>query len=356
MLLMRPKTAAPEAARPASDVPPLPGSLSAVPGVPVVPSAPVVAPPAHEASAAQLAPWDPAKAEKMRGLRASLVEQVAGRLSDAEAIRSGLKVDDATTERVRQVAAEAYRLAAPGLDAETEAELLNQVVDEFCGFGPIQPLLDDPAVSEIMVNGPRHVYAERKGKSVRTPIRFDDDAHVRRVIDRIILPLGRRLDSKCPLVDARLPDGSRVNAVIPPVAIDGPSLTIRKFGKGSLTPDDLVRFGTLTAGNGRVPQGVRRRPAEHHRLRRHRQRQDHAAERPLQLHPRRRAHRHHRRRGRAEAGTGARRAPGEPAARPQRQGRGHASASWCATPCGCGRSGSWSASAAAAKRWTCSRR
>jgi pilus assembly protein CpaF len=113
-------------------------------------------------------------------------------------------------------------------------------------FGPIQPLLDDPTVTEVMVNGPFLVYAERKGVVAKTDVKFRDDAHVREIIERIVKPLGRRIDAKSPMVDARLPDGSRVNAVIAPAAIDGSSITIRKFGKGKMTTADLVRFGTLT--------------------------------------------------------------------------------------------------------------
>jgi pilus assembly protein CpaF len=191
---------------------------------------------------------DPAYTEEMRARRALLVAHVTARLADSESILSGMQPDEATRLRVRDLADQAYAAQGLNMDESERAALLTQVIDEFCGFGPIQSLLDDTSVSEIMVNGPLHVFVERKGKSVLTSVRFDDDAHVRRVIERIIRPLGRRLDAKCPLVDARLPDGSRVNAVISPVAIDGPSLTIRKFGKGVLTADNLVKFGTLTPG------------------------------------------------------------------------------------------------------------
>ena len=189
---------------------------------------------------------DPAYTDQMRARRALLVDHISTRLADSEAIRMGMQVDETIRERVRVMADDAYTMTGLSVEEPTRTALLQQVVDEFCGFGPIQSLLDDASVSEIMVNGPRHVYVERKGKSILSSVRFDDDAHVRRVIERIIRPLGRRLDSKCPLVDARLPDGSRVNAVISPVAIDGPSLTIRKFGKGVLTSEDLVKFGTLS--------------------------------------------------------------------------------------------------------------
>jgi pilus assembly protein CpaF len=135
---------------------------------------------------------------------------------------------------------------APSLSAEQQAEITRAVLDDLFGLGPIQSLLDDSSVTEIMVNRADRVYVERKGKPIRTPITFDDDAHVRRIIDRIVVPLGRRLDKDNPLVDARLPDGSRVNAVIPPVAIAGPCLTIRKFSQARLTLEDLAGFGSMT--------------------------------------------------------------------------------------------------------------
>jgi pilus assembly protein CpaF len=124
--------------------------------------------------------------------------------------------------------------------------LFEQIVADILGFGPIQPLLDDDSVSEVMVNGPRQVYVERKGKLIKTDVAFQNDEHVNRVIDRIISPLGRRCDESSPMVDARLPDGSRVNAIIPPLSLIGPVITIRKFSKNPLTPDDLINFGTLT--------------------------------------------------------------------------------------------------------------
>ena len=117
---------------------------------------------------------------------------------------------------------------------------------EILGFGPIQPLLDEESVSEVMVNGPFQIYVEQKGKLRMTNVKFRDNDHVLSIIERIIAPLGRRIDESSPMVDARLPDGSRVNAIIPPLAIDGPSVTIRKFSKIPLTVDDLIRFGSFT--------------------------------------------------------------------------------------------------------------
>src|SRR5439155_17792654 len=111
----------------------------------------------------------------------------------------------------------------------------------------IQPLLHDDTVTEIMVNGPFQVYVERNGLLEETDIVFEDDDHVKRIIDRIVAPLGRRCDEASPMVDARLPDGSRVNAIIPPLSVKGPILTIRKFSREPLTIHDLIGFGTFTS-------------------------------------------------------------------------------------------------------------
>lgn len=129
---------------------------------------------------------------------------------------------------------------------DLKKDIFKQVLNDLLGFGPIQPLLDDPDVSEIMVNGPKKVFIEKKGQLTKSEITFDDDDHVVRIIDRIILPLGRRVDFDSPTVDARLPDGSRVNAVVRPVSIDGPSITIRKFRKDKLKVEDLINFGSIT--------------------------------------------------------------------------------------------------------------
>jgi pilus assembly protein CpaF len=129
---------------------------------------------------------------------------------------------------------------------DLKKQIFDQVLNDILGFGPIQILLDDPDVSEIMVNGPKKVFIEKKGQLTRANVVFDDDEHVIRIIERIITPLGRRVDADSPTVDARLPDGSRVNAVIRPVAIDGPSITIRKFRKDKLKAEDLVNYGSMT--------------------------------------------------------------------------------------------------------------
>jgi pilus assembly protein CpaF len=148
---------------------------------------------------------------------------------------------------LKQQLEEAYVQTKVNLPADLRQQIFQEILDELTGFGPLQTLLDDVDVSEVMVNGPKKVYVEKAGKLLKTPVTFDDDDHVLRIIDRIILPLGRRVDADSPTVDARLPDGSRVNAVIRPVSIDGPSITIRKFKKDKLGIQQLIDYGSMTA-------------------------------------------------------------------------------------------------------------
>jgi pilus assembly protein CpaF len=133
------------------------------------------------------------------------------------------------------------------LSRPERARLFEQISAEILGLGPLQPLLEDESVTEIMVNGAKNIYIERKGKIHRVPVTFESNDHVMRIIDRIVAPLGRRIDESSPYVDARLADGSRVNAVIPPISLIGPTLTIRKFSKVPITLEQLVQYGTLTA-------------------------------------------------------------------------------------------------------------
>jgi pilus assembly protein CpaF len=126
--------------------------------------------------------------------------------------------------------------------------LIEEVLDEVFGLGPLEPLLRDRTVSDILVTTPRLIYVERGGKLERTNVEFKDDAHLMRIIERVVSRVGRRIDESSPMVDARLPDGSRVNAVIPPLAVDGPLLSIRRFGADPLQPADLLRNLSLTEG------------------------------------------------------------------------------------------------------------
>jgi len=133
------------------------------------------------------------------------------------------------------------------LSRPERARLFEQISAEILGLGPLQPLLEDESVTEIMVNGAKNIYVERKGKLHRVPVTFESNDHVMRIIDRIVAPLGRRIDESSPYVDARLADGSRVNAVIPPISLIGPTLTIRIFSKIPISLEQLIQFGTLTA-------------------------------------------------------------------------------------------------------------
>jgi pilus assembly protein CpaF len=137
------------------------------------------------------------------------------------------------------------------LTFEEKQEILNYVKDELLAYGPITPLLENPLISEVMVNGYDQVYFEKNGRVYRSNVNFIDNQHVMRVIERIISPIGRRIDESSPMVDARLPDGSRVNAIIPPLALKGPSLTIRKFSSTPFTIQDLINFGTV---NGKMAE------------------------------------------------------------------------------------------------------
>jgi len=132
------------------------------------------------------------------------------------------------------------------LNAQERKRFTEEVIDELLGLGPLEPLLNDTTISDILVNGCRQVYIERFGKLEVTDVVFKDDRHLRQTIERIVSRVGRRIDEASPMVDARLPDGSRVNAVIPPLAIDGPALSIRRFGTIPMRADELVRRGTLT--------------------------------------------------------------------------------------------------------------
>jgi pilus assembly protein CpaF len=148
---------------------------------------------------------------------------------------------------VEQAAETLLRREMPSVGGITRDQIVSRVVDEVVGLGPIDALMRDPSISEIMVNSPDEVFFEREGILYLSDVRFRDQAHIARVIERIIAPIGRRVDESSPMVDARLPDGSRVNVIIPPVSPKSPTITIRKFRADKMTMDDLVRAGTITA-------------------------------------------------------------------------------------------------------------
>jgi pilus assembly protein CpaF len=178
-----------------------------------------------------------------RPLAEGLVDHLRARAVREASLQPG-NVDPATLAELVGHYLDEERRILP--QAERHA-IVQAVVDETLGFGPLEVLLRDPEVTEVMVNGPDAVFVERAGRIEAVPTRFVDNAHVLHVIDRILSPLGRRVDEASPMVDARLPDGSRINAIIPPLSLQGPVLTVRRFGARALTPSDLVRLGTLSA-------------------------------------------------------------------------------------------------------------
>jgi len=191
---------------------------------------------------------DPVLDELRQRVHAHLIEELGPILYDRR-----LSEDDLRRRVHEQLIATLQAERAP-LSAADKAQLIQDVSDDILGYGPIDKLLKEAAVTEVMVNGPSMVYVERSGRIERDPATFVDSDHLRRIIDKIVSEVGRRIDESTPMVDARLPDGSRVNAVVSPLAIDGPFLTIRKFSKDPLQVDDLIRFGSINAHSARFLQ------------------------------------------------------------------------------------------------------
>jgi pilus assembly protein CpaF len=181
--------------------------------------------------------------ETMRDVKHRLLSRLTSSLEGRTDLDRTPEVIDMLNQRLADIC-KASDLSLP---ERVRRALFRDVVNEIVGYGPIEPLLADSSVTEVMVNGPNLVYVERDGKLVKTALKFEDDDHVLRVINRIVRPLGRRVNRRSPAVDARLPDGSRVNAIIPPCAIDGPSITVRKFAEDKLMIDDLIGFDSITA-------------------------------------------------------------------------------------------------------------
>src|SRR5918911_666262 len=151
------------------------------------------------------------------------------------------------SERVLRAVTEQLALDRTPLTRDERRQLVREITDDILGYGPLEPLLRDDSVTEVMVNGADRIYIERAGKIEKAGTTFVDDAHLLRIIDKIVSQVGRRVDEASPMVDARLPDGSRVNAIIPPLSLTGPTLTVRKFAREPYTVNDLISFGTLSA-------------------------------------------------------------------------------------------------------------
>ena len=197
----------------------------------------------HNTSGA--APFKPEHQELKFTLHRKLLERI--NLEALSAID-----DDRARAEVRQAVLAMVEQEPNLLTAAEKQRISHEVVHEVFGLGPLEPLLQDPSISDILVNGHRQVYVERKGLLELTNVRFHDEAHLLRIIDKIVSQVGRRVDESNPMVDARLSDGSRVNAIIPPLAVDGALLSIRRFGTERLMPDDLVAKGALTPGMMRL--------------------------------------------------------------------------------------------------------
>ena len=213
--------------------PSLPWEIPATPAPPAA-SAPVPEPPTRPRRVERSA-----MSEIKSRIHRRLLERL--NLSNLDKLEQEQVID-----AIRRVTHDLLQQESVPLNFEERERLVGQVLDEIFGLGPLEPLIQDPDVSDILVNTWRHVYIERAGKLEPTDVRFQDDRHLLQIIDRIVSAVGRRIDDSSPMVDARLPDGSRVNAIIKPLAIDGPHLSIRKFKRDALAGEDLLRYESLT--------------------------------------------------------------------------------------------------------------
>ena len=194
-------------------------------------------PTAHVRSSSRKDPF----ADVKRSVHAELLGNLGPKLYDPHMGQAELE------QTVRQTLQKVVEQQETPLSNADRARLTQEVADDILGYGPIEPMLRDPDVTEVMVNGPSQIYVEASGKLTLAPAQFADEAHLRRTIEKIVARVGRRIDEASPMVDARLPDGSRVNAVVPPIALDGSMLTIRKFAADPFRAEDLVSFGTMSA-------------------------------------------------------------------------------------------------------------
>src|SRR5262245_4277147 len=176
-------------------------------------------------------------------LKARLHREVLDRLN----LESPQQMDrDTATQGIRGLITDLMNQESTPLSTSERRVIMDEILDEIFGLGPLEPLLADTSVNDILVNTHDQIYVERQGRLETTPVSFKDDNHLMQIIDRIVSRVGRRIDESSPMVDARLADGSRIHAIIPPLSIDGPHLSIRKFRKDALSGEDLTRYGTLT--------------------------------------------------------------------------------------------------------------
>jgi len=232
-----------EPSRPGGAPAPAKPSIEPTPAPP--PAPPISETPDSTAAASWSARLQAERSEAHAELKARIHEALIEEL-DAEQLTGQTGPNSQIRRAVELAAEERLILADAHVSRHDRQRLGSEIADEVLGFGPLEPLLRDTTVTEIMVNGHNRVFCERAGSVQLTDYRFRNDEHILHVVDKILRPLGRRLDESSPMVDARLPDGSRVNVIIPPLAVQGPSVTIRKFSRDLLETNDLIRLGTLT--------------------------------------------------------------------------------------------------------------
>ena len=281
---------------------------------------------------------------------------IFGALIEAIDLAQLAKLDaESAREEIRDIVNEIIAIKNIVMSIAEQEELLDDICNDVLGYGPLEPLLSRDDIADIMVNGAGTVYIEVAGKIQRTGIRFRDNQQLLNICQRIVSQVGRRVDESSPICDARLPDGSRVNAIVPPLAIDGPALTIRKFKKDKLTLDQLVKFGAISPEGAEILQIIGRCRANVADLRRHRLGQDHAAQLPDPATS-----------TTTSASSPAKTPPncncssrtwcGWKRARPTSRARARSPcAIWCATACVCARNASSSAKCADPRRSTCCR-
>ncbi|HHW23037.1 MAG TPA: CpaF family protein [Clostridiaceae bacterium] len=183
------------------------------------------------------------KADPYKELKAKIFDRVVEEVKITQDDSGDMT---AVEDEIRSVVSNVIESEAQYLTRNERSIITRDIINEAIGYGPITPLLNDPQINEVMVNSPTQVYVERNGKLELSGVTFRDNAHILHIIERIVAPLGRRIDESSPMVDARLPNGSRVNIIIPPLALNGPTITIRKFAEKPFTVNDLIKFGTLT--------------------------------------------------------------------------------------------------------------
>ena len=268
--------------------PPRPPAPSAPP--PAAPAAPAPQAPVRSFAKPLAAPPEDPKERKRKERLSQIKAELHMRLLDQLNLSALERASDSDLRaEIDAIAAEALQGMAVALNRDERARLGQELLDEVKGLGPLEPLLRDDEVNDILVNGPSQVFVERAGRLTLSDVTFRDEKHLLRIIDKIVSAVGRRVDESNPYVDARLKDGSRFNAMVPPIAVDGSLVSIRKFKQGEARDRRPRALRRLHRGHGRLPGGRRRLPAQRHRLGRHRLGQDHDAQRAQLLHRRLRA-------------------------------------------------------------------